>query len=46
MAAIVLRGMLREMFCGELNFFREDSFKGKIILLDLPVKDYCKLPLK
>jgi TraM recognition site of TraD and TraG len=38
-----LRGMLRELFCTDLNFSPEDCFDGKIILIDLPVKEYHEL---
>jgi len=43
MADCFLRGMLRTMFCTDLNFRPEDSFAGKIIILNLPVKEYNEL---
>ncbi|HEV2693394.1 MAG TPA: TraM recognition domain-containing protein [Verrucomicrobiae bacterium] len=43
MADCFLRGLLRKLFCGELTITPEDSFKGKIILLNLPVKEYNEL---
>lgn len=43
MADCFLRGMLREMFCGDLNFTPEMTFDGKIIILDFPVKEYHEL---
>ncbi|MFD0894749.1 TraM recognition domain-containing protein [Luteolibacter ambystomatis] len=43
MADCFLRGMLREMFCGAQNFSPEDSFEGRVILLDFPVKEYHEL---
>lgn len=43
MADCFLRGMLRELFCTGKNFEPEDCFKGKIIILDLPVKEYHEL---
>lgn len=43
MADCFLRGMLREMFCTGLNFTPEDTFKGRIIILNLPVKEYNEL---
>lgn len=43
MADCFLRGMLREMFCEGSNFSPEDCFKGKIIILDFPVKEYGEL---
>lgn len=38
-----LRGILNELFCTSLTFQPEDCFKGKIILVDLPVKEYHEL---
>jgi hypothetical protein len=43
MADCFLRGMLRELFCTETNFKPEDCFDGKIILIDLPVKEFHEL---
>ncbi len=43
MADCFLRGMLRTLFCSDLNFSPEDSFNGKIIILNLPVKEYNEL---
>lgn len=43
MADCFLRGMLRQLFCTDLNFKPEDSFSGKIIILNLPVKEYNEL---
>ena len=43
MADCFLRGMLRNLFCTDLNFGPEDSFAGKIIILNLPVKEYYEL---
>ena len=43
MADCFLRGMLRNLFCTDLNFGPEDSFKGKIIILNLPVKEFNEL---
>ena len=43
MADCFLRGMLRELFCTGLNFSPNDCFKGKIILIDLPVKEFHEL---
>ena len=43
MADCFLRGMLRELFCTELNFRPEDCFQGRVILIDLPVKEYYEL---
>ena len=43
MADCFLRGMLRTLFCTDLNFRPEDTFDGKIIILNLPVKEYNEL---
>lgn len=43
MADCFLRGMLRTLFCTDLNFQPEDSFDGRIIILNLPVKEYNEL---
>jgi len=41
-ATSLLRGPLRTVFCGEgePTFVPEDSHRGKVILLDLPVKEF------
>ncbi|MEM7146337.1 MAG: TraM recognition domain-containing protein [Verrucomicrobiota bacterium] len=43
MADCFLRGTLRELFCTDLNISPEDSFEGKIITLNLPVKEWNEL---
>jgi len=43
MADCFLRGMLRQLFCTDITFRPEDSFEGKIIVLNLPVKEYHEL---
>jgi type IV secretory pathway TraG/TraD family ATPase VirD4 len=43
MADCFLRGMLRNLFCGDTTVTPEDSFNGKIIVLNLPVKEYNEL---
>ena len=43
MADCFLRGFLRELFCTDLNFKPEDTFNGRIIILNLPVKEYNEL---
>ncbi len=43
MADCFLRGMLRTLFCSDLNFTPEDTFTGKIIILNLPVKEHNEL---
>lgn len=43
MADCFLRGVLRDMFCEETNFFPELTHQGAIILLDLPIKEYNEL---
>ncbi|MEX2206685.1 MAG: hypothetical protein WEF50_10705 [Myxococcota bacterium] len=40
MADPLLRGVLHTLFCTETNFRPEDSFNGRIILLDLPLKQF------
>jgi type IV secretory pathway TraG/TraD family ATPase VirD4 len=43
MADCFLRGMLRKLFCSDTNFRPDDCFEGKIIILNLPVKEYNEL---
>jgi hypothetical protein len=43
MADCFLRGMLRTLFCTDTTFTPEDSFAGKIIVLNLPVKEFQEL---
>ena len=43
MADCFLRGMLRTLFCTDLTVKPEDTFDGKIIILNLPVKEYNEL---
>jgi hypothetical protein len=43
MADCFLRGVLRKLFCTDLNFRPEDTFDGKIIVLNLPVKEHNEL---
>ena len=43
MADCFLRGVLGRLFCTNFNFTPEDTFKGKIIILDLPVKEHNEL---
>lgn len=43
MADGFLRGVLRKMFCTDLNFKPEETFDGKIIILDFSVKEYSEL---
>ena len=43
MADCFMRGLLRELFCSELTFGPEDTFNGKIIILNLPVKEFNEL---
>jgi len=40
MADCFLRGKLRELFCTTTNLVPEHTHQGKIIVLDLPVKEY------
>lgn len=43
MADCFLRGLLRQLFCTETTFTPEDCFTGKIIILNLPVKEFQEL---
>ena len=43
MADCFLRGLLRDLFCTDLTFTPEDTFNGKIIILNLPVKEFNEL---
>ena len=43
MADGFLRGTMRELFCTDLNIRPEDSFDGKIIVVNLPVKEWNEL---
>jgi len=43
MADCFMRGLLRDLFCSDLTFTPEDTFKGKIIVLNLPVKEFNEL---
>jgi hypothetical protein len=44
MADCFLRGTLYDLFCTDLNIYPEDCWEeGKIIILDLPVKDFYEL---
>ncbi|MEM6822854.1 MAG: TraM recognition domain-containing protein [Verrucomicrobiota bacterium] len=43
MADCFMRGTLRKLFCEGLNYSPEDCFEGKIIILNLPVKEFNEL---
>ena len=43
MADCFMRGVLRKLFCTDGNFTPEDAFDGKIIVLNLPVKEFNEL---
>ena len=43
MADCFLRGTLGRLFCTEGNFSPEDTFKGRIIVMNLPVKEHNEL---
>ncbi|MAS94882.1 MAG: hypothetical protein CMO55_16930 [Verrucomicrobiales bacterium] len=43
MADCFMRGALRKLFCEGLNYSPEDCFDGKIIVLNLPVKEFHEL---
>src|SRR5665213_247054 len=40
MVDVLNRGILRELFCGETNITPKDIEDGKIIVVDLPVKEF------
>lgn len=40
---VIHRGVLRELFCGETNLTPDAAADGKIILIDLPVKEYAEV---
>lgn len=43
MADCFLRGMMRKLFCTDTTFRPEDCFDGKIIVMNLPVKEFNEL---
>lgn len=43
MADCFLRGVLGRLFCNDVNFTPEKTFEGKIIILNLPVKEHNEL---
>lgn len=43
MADGLLRGILRDLLSGDLNVTPEDTHEGKILLIDLPVKEYAEI---
>lgn len=43
MADCFMRGALRRLFCEGLNYSPDDCFQGKIIVLNLPVKEFNEL---
>jgi hypothetical protein len=43
MADCFLRGLLRKLFCTDRNFGPEHCFDGRIIILNLPVKEFNEL---
>ncbi len=40
MADLFLRGMLRDLFCGATNVTPDTVAKGKILLIDMPIKGF------
>lgn len=44
-AGIFLRGSLKQMFCTETTISPDDIFGGKVVILDLPVKEWGELGL-
>lgn len=45
MVDVLNRGLLRELFCGETNITPEAVENGKIILVDLPIKEFGEVGL-
>jgi hypothetical protein len=43
MADVLNRGALRELFCSETNVTPEDCLNGKIVIVDLPVKEFAEV---
>lgn len=43
MADMLMRGLLRELFCTDTNLTPEATIEGKIIVVDLPVKEFGEL---
>lgn len=43
MTDVLNRGILRELFCGETTLAPEATEAGKIILVDLPVKEFAEV---
>lgn len=43
MVDVLNRGLLRELFCGETNVAPEAVLDGRIILIDLPVKEFAEV---
>lgn len=43
MIDVLNRGILRELFCAETNVTPDAALDGKIILIDLPVKEFAEI---
>jgi hypothetical protein len=39
----LMRGKMRELFCGETTLAPEDVLSGKIVVVDLPVKEWAEV---
>ena len=45
MADVLNRGVLRELFCTETTVTPDDCLAGKVVVVDLPVKEYADVGL-
>jgi len=43
LAESLMRGRMRELFCSESNLTPEDILAGKIVIVDLPVKEWAEV---
>lgn len=43
MIDVLNRGILRELFCGETNVSPESVEEGKVLVIDLPVKEFAEI---
>lgn len=43
LAEALMRGKMRELFCGQTNLTPEDVIEGKVVVVDLPVKEWSEV---
>ena len=43
LAEALMRGRMRELFCSETNLKPEDILAGKVVVVDLPVKEWAEV---